>query len=111
MDWWQAFDAPGSLSMITAKDRVSYLKSRLKIDRLSVIEETTQSPGSRYWHVCVKSGLPVDPSEGYIIADHEQMRPWHDKRYLCRNAALRSVLDFVFEPGEKERLKAFGKRR
>lgn len=112
MDWWQALDgAPGSLSMITAGDRVSYLKRKFKIDRLPTIEETTQSPGSRFWHVCVKSGLPVDPPEGYIIADHERMQPWHDKRYLCRNAALRSVRDFVFEPGEKERLKIFGKRR
>lgn len=112
IDWWQSLDGtPGALTMINAGDRVSYLKKRFKIDGLPSIAGTTQSPGSRFWHVCVKSGLPVDPPEGYIISDHERMRPWHDKRFLCRNAALRSVQDFVFEPGEKERLKAFGRRR
>ncbi len=111
MDWWQALDGtPGPLSMITAGDRVSYLKTKLKINRLPAIKGTTQSPGSRFWHVCVKTSLPVDPPEGYIITDDERMRTWHDKRYLCRNAALRYVQDFAFEPGEKERLKAFEKR-
>lgn len=112
MNWWQALDdAPGSLVMISAAERVSYLKSKFKVSRLSEIVRSTESPGFRFWHVCVKSGLPVDPAEGYIIADDGRMRPWHDKRYLCRNAALRSAQDFVFEPGEKERLKDFGKRR
>lgn len=112
IQWWQELDGvPGSLSMLPAKERVSFLKEKFKINRIPEIKGTTQSPGTRFWHVCVESNLPVDPPEGYVVADSDWMRPWHDKRYLCRNAALRYAQAYVFEPGEKERLKKFGKRR
>lgn len=116
--WWMTFvnkwwlskkDVPGPLAMLPAKERVEFLKKRFELRNLTAVEAPTGSPGARFWTVCVRTGLPVDPPEGYAIADDEQMRSWHDKRYLCRKAALRYIQDYVFEPGEKERLAKFGR--
>lgn len=111
-DWWHSQrGVPGSLRMLTADERVGFLKKRFRLGRLKAIEKSTRSPGARYWAVCVRTGVPVDPPEGYSIIDHDQMRSWHDKRYLSRFSALHNVQDTNFEPGEKSRLKKFGKAR
>ena len=112
IEWWRSLcESYGSPAMISSEERTEILKEALKLKNLTAIQSTTKSPGSRFWHVCVKTGVPVDPAEGYALADQESMRPWHDKRYLSRNAALRYASQFQFEPGEIERLKIFGKTR
>lgn len=111
-NWWHSSkDTPGSLPMLSTHERVEFLKKRFALQGLKAIESSTKSPGTRFWTVCERTGLPVDPPEGYAIVDDDRMRSWHDKRYLCRNAALRYVQESNFEPGEKDRLKKFGKAR
>ena len=111
-DWWSSLkDAPGSLPILTAQERVDFLKFHFKLRGLKAIENSTKSPGYRFWTVCERTGLPVDPQEGYAIIDDDQMRSWHDKRFLSRSAALRYVQDTIFESGEVERLEKFGRKR
>ena len=103
--WWQsARGAPALLAMLPAIERVEFLKKRFKQLNLTAVEQSVQSPDARFWVICERTGIPVDPPDGYAIADDEQMRTWHDKRYLSRKAALRYIQSYVFEPGEKGRL-------
>lgn len=106
--WWQSLrGGPLPLAMMPAAKRVEFLKQRFKLGNLVAVEGSSKSPGTRFWVVCERTGVPVDPPEGFAIADDEQMRSWHDKRYLSRNAALRYIQDYVFESGEKARLMKF----
>ena len=95
--------------MLSAEGRVEFLKKHFDLRRLKAIQSSTKSPGKRFWTVCERTGVPVDPPEGYAIVDDGKMRSWHDNRYVSRNAALRYVGDTNFEPGETDRLKKFGK--
>lgn len=107
LDWWQVnIDQDKPPGRISATDRVTLLADRTGLSRLVPIEPSEDSPGARFWHRCSKSGLPVDPAEGFPLLPVYGTETWHDTEYLCREEALRDRRNARLSPSERARLDA-----
>ena len=100
-----------TLARIGAAERVTLLIARTGLTRLRAIASNTDSPGSRYWHRCAKSGLPVDPVEGFPLMPVYGTETWHDTEYLCLEEALRDARNARLGPSERARVNAILRRR
>ena len=111
-DWWeQTVDQDKTPARLGAAERVSLLKEKTGLQQLNAIEAVADSPGSRYWHRCAKSGLPVDPAEGFPLLPVYGTETWHDTEYLCLEEALRDPRNVRLAPSERARIEAILRRK
>jgi hypothetical protein len=111
-DWWEReIDQERTPARLGASDRVSLLVEKTGFAKLHPIKPNADSPGSRYWHRCFKSGLPVDPTEGFPMMPVYGTETWHDTEYLCLEEALRDARNPRLGPSERGRIDAIIRRR
>ncbi len=68
LDWWASeIDAERPPFRLAATDRVQVLQQKTGLGKLSPIAENPSSPGTKFWHICIKSELPVDPAFGFPL--------------------------------------------
>jgi hypothetical protein len=108
-DWWQKItDAPQGLASLIAEDRVKILRKILRIpDGLNVASPINDSYSRYFTTICVASEQPLDPIDGFVVAD-SGAQAWHDKKYVSREAALDPAAfekKFTLDPLEEARLK------
>lgn len=107
MDWWQReIDSDRSLARLGAHERVQKLSEVTGLNDLRAIEPTVESPGSRVWHRCLRSGRPVDPSQAFPLLPEWGIEAWHDVEYLCLDEALRDRRNPRLSATERTRLEA-----
>lgn len=107
LDWWQEnIDPDQAPSRLSAADRVQKIQSAFDLAGLKEIPQNPDSPGERFWNICVKSGLPVDLNQGYPLLPVYGSENWHDTEYLCLEEALRSPNHPRLSPAEGSRVKA-----
>jgi hypothetical protein len=105
LDWWQGkVDADRPPFRLTAPERAEALRERTDLRRLEAFREDPDSPGLKFWHLCSKSGRPVDPSAGFALMPTWGQETWQDAEYLCLEEALRSRHDARLGPAERSRL-------
>lgn len=105
LDWWQRdIDQDKPPVRLAAVDRVASLSARTGLARLSAINASADSPGARFWHRCAKSGLAVDPAEGFPLMPVYGSETWHDIEYLCREEALRDRRNARLSASERARI-------
>lgn len=111
-DWWeQEIDQDKSFARLSAFERVDLLKEKTCLRNLAAIEANEDSPGSRWWHQCAKSGVAVDPSEGVPLLPVYGSETWHDTEYLCLEEALRDPRNVRLAVSERVRVDATLRRR
>jgi hypothetical protein len=104
-DWWGELPlSPSPLARLNAAERVAVLSSALEVEGLQPIGTSTDSPGTRYWHVCLASGIAVDPSQGFPLLPDSNQEPWQDPDYLSREAAMRDVRNPRLRESDRIRL-------
>ena len=104
--WWneQVKDA-GGLRRYTAEQRVEKLKKATQFENLLAIPKSKFSKSTNFWTVCVATGQPIDPIDGFELYK-KNLYPWQDKQYLSMEAALDAVPLFEYlKPIEKARFK------
>ncbi|MFT7158197.1 MAG: hypothetical protein ACI8Q1_003226 [Parvicella sp.] len=71
-----------SLSTLNALERVTALKTNLKIE--GIIEATPDklNSSSDFWTICQVTLSPLDPFEGYRINMREEPKPWQEYSYV-----------------------------
>lgn len=110
--WWLSLDEHGKpMTSLPAPDRVDVLKKKLKLKGLVAAKPYANGYGQYFSTVCQALEFPLDPIDGFVIAS-SGMKPWQDKCYLSREAALnRSKYNVRVEldPFEKERLQSYKK--
>ncbi len=107
LDWWQEKVDPDQLpSRLSASDRVAKLKDALGLGELEPIGPNPDSPGDRFWTICIRSQVPVDLNQGYPLLPVYGSESWHDTEYLCLEEALRSPNHPRLSPAERTRVKA-----
>lgn len=107
VDWWQTqINSEKVPARITAAERVAYLKKALGLEGLVALSEDADSPGTRYWHRCLRSRKPVDPSEAFALMPLYGHESWQDADYLCLEEALRDRRNPRFAPPERSRIAA-----
>ena len=111
-DWWeQAVDQDKTPARLGVAERIDLLKTKTGLKQLNAIQAMADSPGSRYWHRCAKSGLPVDPTEGFPLLPVYGTETWHDTEYLCLEEALRDPRSVRLAPSERARIGAILRRK
>ncbi len=111
-DWWdRQVDQDRSPARLGAAERVALLIAKTGLTQLRSIESNADSPGSRYWYRCVKSRLPIDPTEGYSLMPVYGTETWHDTEYLCLEEALRDARNARLGPSEQARVDAILRKR
>ncbi len=112
LDWWQReIDQERTLAGLPAVERIAALVGKTGLSRLAPIKATADSPGSRWWHRCAKSGRAVDPAEGFPLLPVYGSEIWHDTEYLCLEEALRDPRNSRLSPSERARVEAMLRRR
>ena len=86
-------------------------KAATKLERLTPVEGTGDSPGTRFWHRCANSDRPVDAAEGFPLLPVYGMETWHDTEYLCLEEALRNPRHKRLAPSEQARVQALIRKR
>lgn len=103
-DWWTREMGPSSLKRTAAEERVATLSGHLRLGRLTAISSNADSPGRNYWNICVETGLPVDPAEGFPLVDEFGHEPWQDTDYICLETAKRQARTHKrLRPAERNR--------
>lgn len=88
-NWWTDVVGQPSLRKAEAFEKIELLASKCGLRDLNPILDNADSPGRRYWHICLESGLPADPAESFPLIDEFGHEPWHDTDYICLESARR----------------------
>ncbi len=104
-EWWS--DQLGSdraLVRLTAAERVKFIGEKTGLAKLAPIAENNESPGTKFWHRCLRSKLPVDPAQGFPLMPEWGQESWHDVDYLCLEEAKHDSRNARLGPSERARL-------
>lgn len=105
LDWWAAeIDANRPPFRLAAAERVHAIQQQTGLDELSAIAEDPDSPGTKCWYLCVRSGRPVDPAFAFPFMPEWGQETWHDVDYLCLEEALRDPRNPRLAPTERSRI-------
>lgn len=73
---------------LDAATRTEVLKRTTGLGRLESAAMMKYAQSSFYWTICRGSGRPIDPVDGLIIINQENLYPWQEKRYVSVEEAL-----------------------
>lgn len=104
--WWaELVSYKASLRKYTAPERVELINRKYGLE-LTAATPIEENYSSRYSTVCVATGAPLDPVDGFKVFSPRQ-DSWQDSRYVSVSAVLRRVKksEWVLDPLEVERFK------
>jgi hypothetical protein len=103
--WWsETIDEKQAPFRVSAADRVRTIQAKIGIEQLVPIAENADSPGTKFWHRCIKSNLPVDPTFGFPLMPEWGQETWHDVDYLCQEEAMRDPRNPRLSSAERSRV-------
>lgn len=89
-NWWKdTIDSRHSLRCTSAHYRVSKLKEVLNLTNLVAAEKIEKSSGLEYWTLCAAYDSPLDPIDGLMVINQDNLYPWQDINYVSIDGALR----------------------
>lgn len=95
-DWWKELISETiPIRRLAAEERVDLIKSKLKLEKLSVVKKTKYSNSSNFWTICKYSNQPIDPFDGVELL--KEYLPWQEKKYLSIDSALLNLDEFKKE--------------
>ncbi|MER8499454.1 MULTISPECIES: hypothetical protein [unclassified Mesorhizobium] len=108
IDWWQEkIDSEHLPNRLAATERIDALSAALGFAGGVVpLAQDEDSPGERFWHICYRSGRPVDPAQGFALLPMYGQESWQDADYLCLEEAMRDPRNPRLGPPERSRLAA-----
>ncbi len=105
LDWWsEEIDAERALYRLGAVERVHQLVQKTNLSGLTPLPEDADSPGTKFWHLCVQSKRPVDPAFGFPLLPLFGQDTWQDGDYLCLEEAKRDSRNPRLAPAERARI-------
>jgi hypothetical protein len=105
LDWWsEDIDPDQPPYRLGATERVEAIKNKTRLESLAPLPEDSDSPGLKFWHLCVRSQRPVDPAFGFPLMSVWGQEPWQDVDYLCLEEARRDSRNPRLRPAERSRL-------
>jgi hypothetical protein len=102
--WSEQIDNERSLVRLGAPDRVGAIVAKTGLGKLTPIAENPDSPGTRFWHRCIRSRRAVDPSFGFPLMPEWGQETWHDVDYLCLEEAKRDPRNTRLPAAERTRI-------
>lgn len=91
-----------------AKKRVDILKKTTDLSGLKAAQPIDLCHSDFFWTVCEGYGKPLDPTEGYMIMEENNLKSWQEPLFSSLSAFENGVLDekhIKLTPSEIERAK------
>jgi hypothetical protein len=111
LEWWsEDIDPDHPPYRLKATERVELIINKTKLVSLAPLTEDSDSPGLRFWHLCLRSHRPVDPAFGFPLIAVWGHETWQDVDYLCLEEARRDSRNPRLRPAERSRLAAMQTR-
>lgn len=86
--WWNEHISQSDyLRSTPASKRVSLLSSHFGL-HLIPATKTPKSHSEKFWTVCRGTNRPLDPNDGFLIINQDNLYPWQDKGFVSVDAAL-----------------------
>lgn len=86
--WWNEHISQSDyLRSTPASKRVTLLSSQLGL-HLIPATKTPMSYSEKFWTVCRGSNRPLDPNDGFLIINQDNLYPWQDKGFVSVDTAL-----------------------
>jgi hypothetical protein len=107
-EWWRSLSkGQPSLASQTADERVEAISKATREMRLKPAQPSTGESETRFWTVCVDTGVFLDPVDAVRIAEAEP-KPWQDPNYVSLAVAIAGSFktDVKVHPLEVRRVKA-----
>lgn len=85
--WWEkAVPEIKSFRYVSAEERVGMLNKKTGL-KLAVAEPIDDDMSHEYWNICIATGKPLDPADGYIC-NRRFKREWEENEYISLKGAL-----------------------
>lgn len=85
--WWdKTFPEMKALRYVDAETRVEQLNTKTGL-KFVVAEPIETDMSHEYWNICVATGRPLDPSDGYVC-NRRFKREWEEDDYISLKGAL-----------------------
>ena len=85
--WWLENFPNTILRLLNASERVELISKKFNLN-LTPHTKTPRSKSEKFWAICKGTRNPIDPTDGFVIADQDNLFPWQDKEYVSIDEAL-----------------------
>jgi len=85
-EWWYNKISKDDLRTMKASNRVNLLKESLGLDIIAA-DKIKFCTSDEFWTVCFGSRRPIDPANGFLVANTNQ-QPWLENKYVSGLAEL-----------------------
>jgi hypothetical protein len=105
LDWWSSeIDGERPPYRLSATERVQAIMRQTDLKNLASLPENPDSPGTKFWQLCIRSKRPVDPAFAFPLMPEWGQETWHDVDYLCLEEAKRDSRNSRLAPAERTRV-------
>lgn len=88
--WWNnEVISETSLRSLSAHNRVDYIKESTGLGKLQAAERIEKCDSEEFWTICKAYNRPLDPIDGLLIEDQDNLYPWQEPEYVSIDAALK----------------------
>ena len=85
--WWAENFPDKILRLLKASERAELISQKFNL-KLTAYNKTPRSKSEKFWAICKGTSNPIDPTDGFVIADQDNLYPWQDKEYVSIDEAL-----------------------
>lgn len=71
-----------SLASIDAEEKIEMYKTRFGYETLSLAPMDEYNHSKRFWTICDKTRVALDPMEGYRLKESKILKPWQEPRFV-----------------------------
>jgi len=87
--WWsEVLNESSDIRYMNSEERVSIIKAKTNFKSIEPIIKNNFSNSTLFWHICSKTGLPIDPIDSILASGQDNLFPWQDRLYVSLEQAL-----------------------
>lgn len=75
-----------SLASVDAEKKIDMYKSQLGVEALNLAIMDEHNHSKRFWTICDKTRVALDPMEGYRLKEAKVLKPWQEPRFVSFSA-------------------------
>ncbi|MCT4598294.1 MAG: hypothetical protein N4A50_10505 [Vallitalea sp.] len=80
-----------SLSYLNAEQRVKILQEKTSLTNLVPATPIKYCVSTEFWTICEGYKKPLDPLEGFIVYEKDEIKPWQESKYISFDAVIERV--------------------
>ncbi len=83
-----------NMASLDAEEKVELMKRKFVKASLEVAPIGVNNNSKRYWTTCEKTGVALDPMEGYRLKEAIVLKPWQEPHYVSFSAISDGYVDY-----------------